>query len=118
MARARAEESLPLHRMEPRWREPDSYRDRRCALNTRPAPADNQEDVRCTRRHPGGDHPAGERVDYSEEPPGNPLAQVRPGARWTITCHRLPLPSALAAPQGSSCSAYVGWLDRAATDGR
>jgi hypothetical protein len=37
--------------------------DRRCALNTRPAPAHHQEDVRCTRRHPGGDHPAGERVD-------------------------------------------------------
>src|SRR5215469_5956604 len=93
------------------------YRDRRFALNTRTAPAHNQEDVRCTRRHPGGDHPAGERVDCPEEAPCNPLAEVRLGARWTITCHRLPLLSALAAPQGSSCSAYVGWLDRAATDG-
>src|SRR5215472_13330186 len=94
------------------------HRDRRCALNTRPAPTHNQEDVRCTCRHARRDHPARERVDQSEETPGNLVAEVRPGARWTITCHRLPLPSSLAAPQGSSCSAYVEWPDRAATDDR
>jgi hypothetical protein len=53
--------------------------DRRRSLNARLATPHDQEDVRSTGRHPGGDHPAGEWVDQAEQPPREPPAEVWPG---------------------------------------
>jgi hypothetical protein len=52
--------------------------DRRRSLNAGPATPHDQENIRGTRRHPRGDHPAGEWVDQAEEPCRDPFAEVEP----------------------------------------
>jgi hypothetical protein len=91
--------------------------DRRRSLNTRPATPHDQEDVRGTRRHPGGDHPTGEWVGQAEEPCRDPFAEVGPRARRTINCHRLSPSPPKRRLEVAHGLVYVRWLERSRMDG-
>jgi hypothetical protein len=61
--------------------------DRHRSRLTRPVTAHSQQHVRSTRRDPGRDHPAGERVEKAKKPPGHPIPDIEPGGREIIGCH-------------------------------